>query len=107
MRNFGDTDLNAKIIRVNKKRAKNAPHYKKPVNAHAHKYPEVLDTIKHEEYHAAHPRAKEKAAWKHARKAVKKMTPAQKKKAYAKFAKRPVTKSQRKQIYREYQKGRQ
>lgn len=107
MRHFGDTDLNAKIIRVNKRKAKNPPAKKQPLNNHAKKYPELLDTIVHEQYHAKHPKATEKTTKKQTRKLITKMVPKQKKKLYSKFAKRPITKSQRNKVYREYQKGRQ
>ncbi len=104
IRNYGDSHLGTGIIRINKKRIKKTPHYKRPVNKHAHKYPELLDTIVHEKYHLAHPRAKEKTVWKKARQKVKTMPKAEKRKLYRQFAKRPITKSKRKQIYREYQK---
>lgn len=84
---YGETDTNAHIIRINKTLAKKHPLYKRPVNKGASKYPDVLGTIAHEEYHAKHPKATEKTVRRKERVIVKKMSPAQKKRMYGRFSK--------------------
>lgn len=82
---YGDTDIKKKIIQVNKKRSKNKPTHKRPINKHAHKYPEVLDTIVHEEMHAAHPKKHEKTVRIETRNKLKRMSEIRKKKFYGMY----------------------
>lgn len=85
MHAYGDTDLKKHIIRVNRKKARKTPMFKRPVNKHASRYPDVLDTIVHEELHAAHPKMRERTVRKRARKLVKKLRPHQKRKLYNRY----------------------
>lgn len=85
MKCYGETDFDKKKIRVNKKKSKTNPFRKRPVNKGAHKYPDILDTIVHEELHRKNPKMKEKDVRKMALALVKKMPPSQKKKYYAKY----------------------
>ena len=83
MRDYGDTDLLKKVIRVNKKKS-NASK-KPPVNKHASRYPEVLDTIVHEARHAKHPREHEKTVRKKVREQMKNLSRNQKQRYYSLF----------------------
>ncbi len=76
MRSFGDYDEKTGVIRINKKMSKK---HKKG------NYPEVLDTIVHEEYHKKHPQATEKKTYKVTKRIVKKLTSKAKQKLYAKY----------------------
>ncbi len=76
MRSFGDFDEATGKIRINKKMSKK---HKKG------NYPEVLDTIVHEEYHKKHPKATEKKTYKITKKIVKKLSPKAKAKLYGKY----------------------
>lgn len=71
MRWQGDTDLEKKVVRVNKKKSK-----KKSGRGG------VIDTIVHEEMHVTHPKMHEKTVYKKTKKKVKRLTPKQKKKLY-------------------------
>lgn len=82
---YGETDFANRTIRINKKKSKTSPMYKRPVNKGATKYPDVLGTIVHEEFHKNNPNATEKETRKAERRLVKRMSPAQKKKAYSRF----------------------
>ena len=82
MHGYGEIDWNKKTIRINKKRSKKDPMHKRPVNKKAHKYPEVLDTIVHEEMHRKHPKMHEKTVRKTTKKLMKKMSRKQKRKHY-------------------------
>lgn len=82
---YGETNFATSTIRINKKKSKNSPMYKRPVNKGAKKYPDILGTIVHEEFHKNHPNATEKETRKAERRAVTTMTPAQKRKAYSRF----------------------
>lgn len=82
---YGETDFDNKTIRVNKEKSKKSPLYKRPVTKGARKYPDVLATMVHEEYHKNHPKATEKETIKAERRTVKKMKPAQKKKLYSRY----------------------
>lgn len=64
----GDTDLEKKVIRVNKAKSK--------------KKSTVIDTIYHEEYHAKHPKATEKKTYSATKKAMKKLNAKQKNRYY-------------------------
>jgi len=77
MRSFGDYDEKTGIIRINKKMAKK---HKKG------NYPELLDTIVHEEYHKRHPKATEKTTYKQTKKLIKRMGKKAKNKAYKRYA---------------------
>ncbi len=76
MKSFGDFDEATGKIRINKKMAKK------------HKrgnYPEVLDSIVHEEYHKKHPKATEKKTYKATKKIVKKLSRKAKNKLYGRY----------------------
>ena len=72
---FGETDLEKKVIRINKSKKKNT------------RKGEILDTIVHEEQHRIHPKMKEKNVRKRTKKMVKKMGDKTKVKMYNKFPK--------------------
>ncbi len=74
MRGFGETDLDRKVVKVNKKRAK-ATHQKG----------ELLDTIAHELLHVKHPKAKERTIQKKTERVTKRLSPKEKAKLYSKF----------------------
>lgn len=82
---YGETDLAKKHIRINKKISKNRPMYKRPVNKGASKYPDVLGTIVHEEYHKNHPKATERTVRTKERSIVKNLTSKQKHEVYGKY----------------------
>lgn len=71
MRWFGDTDLDKKVIRVNRKRSRKSG-----------RPGEVLDTIVHEVQHAKHPRMSESGVRKKTVKVIKNLTKRQKKSYY-------------------------
>lgn len=85
MKHYGTTNPNTKTVKVNKKKSLKNPTHTRPINKHAHKYPEVLDTAVHEMTHAKHPKMHEKTVYKHMKKRLKKMIHKQKAKVYAKF----------------------
>jgi hypothetical protein len=85
MHSYGETDLGKKTVRINKKMSKKNPSRVRPVNKHAHKYPDVLDTIAHEKEHIENPNKTEKNVRKAVLKKVKKMTAKQKQKHYGLF----------------------
>lgn len=87
MHSYGEVDYNKKLIRVNKKKARKNPLLKRPINKHAHRYPDVLDTIVHEEMHVSHPKRTEKQVRRMTKNKIKRMSPKQKKKHYNKFRK--------------------
>lgn len=74
MHAFGDTDLDKKIIRVNKKKSKKDGGKG-----------EVLDTIVHEAAHAKHPKMKEKNIRKHTKRLIGKLNKRHKKSYYNLF----------------------
>lgn len=74
IRSFGDTDIDKKVIRINKKMSKK--------KRRAKKYPEILDTIVHEAKHAKSPHMYEKNVRKHTKKAIKYMGKKVKQKYY-------------------------
>lgn len=82
---YGETDFNTKTIKINKKRSKESPLYKRPVTKGAKKYPDTLATIVHEEYHKNHPKATEKTTHKAERRIVSTMSSKQKKRMYSKL----------------------
>ena len=73
MHAFGDMDLEKKVIRVNKKKAKKIGKG------------ELMDSIMHEESHRIHPKMHEKNIRKLTKKQLKKMSKKQKTKLYNKF----------------------
>lgn len=85
MRSYGDTDLEKKVMRVNKKMSKKNPMHKRKLNKHASKYPEVLDSIVHETTHAKKPKMLEKNVRKHTKRIIKKMNKRQKRSYYNLF----------------------
>lgn len=85
---YGQTDYANKTITINKKASKKDPLYKRPVNKGATKYPDVLATMVHEEYHRTHPKATEKQTRKAERRLVASMTPKQKQRMYGRYQKK-------------------
>lgn len=73
MRSFGETDLERKTIRINKKKNKKAGKG------------ELLDTIVHEELHRVHSRMKEKNIKKEATRRISTMRQTTKSKLFNKF----------------------
>ena len=73
MRWHGDTDTEKHVIRINKSKKKNKDRG------------EIIDTIVHEETHAAHPRMHEKTVRKHTIKKLKRLSRAQKQKLYSRY----------------------
>ena len=82
---YGETDLEKKTVKINKKLSKKSPSRKRPVNKHAKKYPDVLDTIVHEKAHIEHPNMHERTVRKLALKKMKTMPKKQKQKHYNLF----------------------
>lgn len=82
---YGETDFENKTIRINKKKSKERPLYKRPVNKGATKYPDVLATMVHEELHKNNPNATEKAVRKMERLKVVSMSKKQKQRTYSRF----------------------
>ena len=85
MRAYGDCNFQKKIIRVNRVKARKDPSRVRPINKHAKRYPDVLDTMVHEENHVKHPRMHEKNIRKKTLRDIKKMTPKQKQKIYSRY----------------------
>ncbi len=85
MRSFGDFDEKTGKIRINKKMAKNNPMHKRQIKGRKGKYPELADTIYHEELHKKNPKLTEKQVYKKTKQAMKKLTPKVKKRLYAKY----------------------
>lgn len=79
---YGETDFDKRRIRINKRNSKKKPMYKRPVTKGAKKYPDVLGTIVHEEYHRKHEGATEKTTYRKERQIVRNLTPEQKKRFY-------------------------
>jgi hypothetical protein len=75
MRDYGDTDLEKKVIRVNKKKSRKSG-----------KRGEVLDTIVHEARHAKHPKEHEKTTRKKTKKLIKRLNKKQKRSYYNLFS---------------------
>lgn len=82
---YGETDFANKTIRVNPKKSKENPLYKRPVTKGASKYPDVLATMVHEELHKDNPKATEKQVRKMERAKVATMSPKQKKRVYSRY----------------------
>ena len=82
---YGETDLDKKVIRVNKKyhksKGNHAPDIKKNKDGSA----SIIDTLAHEMLHAKHPRMHEKTVRKLTRKKVGKLSKKYKNKLYSKF----------------------
>jgi len=74
MHSFGDTDIDKKVIRINKKKAK-----KQGTKG------EILDSIVHEAYHAKHPKAHEKTTRKKTKKIIERLNKKQKRSYYRLF----------------------
>ncbi len=87
MGSYGETDLRNKTIKINKKLIKKNPSKVRPVNKGAKKYPDLLDTIYHEELHIKHPKMTEKDVRKKTTKAVRTLTKKQKARLYGKYKK--------------------
>lgn len=75
MRDYGETDLEKKTVRINKSKKKN----KKPGD--------ILDTIVHEKMHIRHPKKLERTVRKETKKVIKKMGKKLKAKHYSLFKK--------------------
>lgn len=86
MRWYGETDMEKKTIRINKKLSRKNPSKKRPLNKHASRYPDVLDTIVHEIMHARHPKRHEKTVRKATLRYIRGISKKTKKKLYSKFA---------------------
>lgn len=84
---YGETDFKKKTIRVNRKRARLDPKFKRPVNKNATKYPDVLATMVHELHHATHPKATERQTIKAERRKVATMSKKEKRRVYSLFSK--------------------
>ena len=85
MRYWGDCNFQKKVIRVNRKKSRKDPLRVRPINKHARRYPDVLDTMVHEENHANHPKMHEKNIRKKTLRDIKKMTRKQKQKIYSRY----------------------
>ena len=72
MHSYGETDLEKKIVRINKSKKKNKPG-------------DIIDTIVHEKEHILHPKKHEKTVRRDTVKKLKKMTRKQKQKNYSLF----------------------
>ena len=83
---WGETDYNKKTIRINAKKSKTNPYFKRPVSKRSNKYPDVLGTIVHETLHKNHPQMYEKTVLKQERRRVAKMSKKGKKKMYSKIS---------------------
>lgn len=81
---YGETDDQTKIVKINKALSKKKPMHKRPINKGAKKYPEVLDTILHENLHAKNPSWTEKKTYKETHKQIRKLSKQSKKKLYSK-----------------------
>jgi len=73
MRDYGDTDWNKRVIRVNKSKKKNK------------KRGDIINTIVHEERHVKHPKEHEKTVRKKTKLSVKRMNSKTKKRAYGRY----------------------
>lgn len=82
---YGQTDFDTKTVLINKKKHKNKKMLAK--ERKYHRLPDgtesILDTIEHEKGHILKPKASETKVETAATKRVAKMSPRQKKKAYA------------------------
>ncbi len=65
--------------------AKNHPMHKRPITKGAKKYPELADTIYHEELHRKNPKLTEKQVYKKTSQAMKRLGKKAKQKLYSKF----------------------
>lgn len=83
LRVFGETDLDKKVIRINKKKSRSVkPGKKVRMLNRKGKSGELLDTIKHELLHVDHPKAKEKTIRKMTERATKRMSKKEKGRLY-------------------------
>lgn len=76
MRDYGDTDIDKRVIRVNKSKKKNK------------KRGDIIDTIVHEEDHAKHPRKHEKTVRRDTKRKLKRMSRETKQRLYSKYKKK-------------------
>jgi hypothetical protein len=81
---YGETDYNKKTIRINKARhqSPNAKRIAKKKDGSE----SLINTITHEEMHAAHPKMHEGTVRRKAASLVKRMRPTTKKRLYARYA---------------------
>lgn len=86
MRYMGDTDIDKKVIRVNKKMHKMKEKGRTTMGRKL-KRGELLDTIVHETLHAKHPKAHERTIQKMTKKKIPKMGKLAKSKLYGFIAK--------------------
>lgn len=77
MRNYGDFDEEASIIRINKKESR--------AWGRKHKKAGILDTIVHEETHLSYPKMGERKVVKRTKRKIKRMNRGQKAKYYSKY----------------------
>lgn len=82
---FGETDLDKRVVRINKKKHTNPKALKneRRYNRNKDGTESILDTIVHEMGHVANPKAGEKKVEKQAKRLTKKMSPKVKKRIYA------------------------
>ena len=73
MRDYGETDLDKKKIRINKKKSKNGGPG------------QLLNTIVHEETHARHPKMHERTVRKKTKSLTGRMSKTTKQKYYSKY----------------------
>lgn len=78
MRAFGETNLDTRTIKINKKLIKKNPDHKK-------RYPELADTIYHETLHLKHQKMTEREVRNKTTRDIKKMSKKQKAKLYGKI----------------------
>ena len=82
---YGFTDLNKKVIAVNKQHHKSKGNHKSDVKKNKDGSANLTDTILHETLHKAHPKAHEKTIRKLTRKRLKKLSKKAKQKLLNKF----------------------
>lgn len=82
---YGETNFDTKTVLINKKKHKDKKMLKseRRYNRLPDGTESILDTIEHEKGHILKPKATERQVEKSAKTRVKKMSPQQKKKAYA------------------------
>jgi len=85
MKSYGDIDLDKKIIRINKDKSKKNPLFKLPVNRYASKYPDILDSIVHEEQHRKYSKMTEKEVDKKTKELVQELSRRRKQQLYNKY----------------------
>lgn len=82
---YGETDLDKKVMIVNKSEHKFKSGHRSDVKKNPDGTASILDTIVHEHLHKVHPKAHEKTVRKLTRKRLKKISKKTKSKLYNKF----------------------